>query len=390
MSEPVRILELRSVRGTGGGPEKTILQSAANADRRRFEVVVCYIRDDRDDVYAIDRRAAELGVDYVEVRERHSFDPAIWPALRSLVRQRRIQIVHSHEHKTDLLAWALAAREDVVPLSTAHGWAGDSRRERVYYAVDKRLLARFPCVIAVSSAIKAELVRTGSRAEQIVVIPNGIDHRAFVRDGSQRDRVRAALGLSPGQIVIGAVGRLEAEKRFDLLIEAVAHLRRTRPQIQLLIAGEGRARADLESQISALALAPACRLLGQRADVVALHHAFDLFVQSSDREGTPNVVLEAMALETPIVATDVGGTAELVTDGVHGLIVPRGDAVRLREAIDRVLADPKAALDRVREARRRVETELSFEHRTSRVEAIYDRLARKQQEAAVGLERESA
>ena len=94
MSEPVRILELRSVRGTGGGPEKTMLFGTAQSDRSRFAVTLCYIRDSRDDIYFIHDLAARHQVDYVEVVERHSFDPSIWPALRRLVRERR------HRHRS--------------------------------------------------------------------------------------------------------------------------------------------------------------------------------------------------------------------------------------------------------------------------------------------------
>src|SRR5438552_6314370 len=101
MPDPIQVLELRSVFGTGGGPEKTILLGAARTDPRRFAVTVCYIRDDRDTVFNIDRTAAALGVDYVELRERHSFDRSLWPKLRALVRERRIQIVHAHDYKTN-------------------------------------------------------------------------------------------------------------------------------------------------------------------------------------------------------------------------------------------------------------------------------------------------
>lgn len=97
MSRPVRVLEIRSVRGTGGGPEKTILLSAARFDPDRVQTTVCYIRDARDDVFGIDKRAAAMGVDYVEVHERHSFDPSAWAALRRVVRERQIDIVHAHE-----------------------------------------------------------------------------------------------------------------------------------------------------------------------------------------------------------------------------------------------------------------------------------------------------
>ena len=173
----VHVLELRSVRGTGGGPEKTILLGAAQAGPG-VAVTVCYLRDARDPVFGIDRRASAAGVDYVEVRERHSLDPSIWRPLRDLVRDAAIDIVHAHEYKTDLLAWLLSRSTGAVPLATAHGWTGHSRRERlVYYPADKRVLRRFPVVVAVSSEVKADLVAHGCRPERVRVLLNGIDHR---------------------------------------------------------------------------------------------------------------------------------------------------------------------------------------------------------------------
>jgi len=131
----------------------------------------------------------------------------------------------------------------------------------------------------------------------------------------------------------------------------------------------------VEAQIDARHLGSCCRLLGHVDDVPLLHHALDLFVQSSTYEGTPNVVLEAMALETPIVATDVGGTAELVTHGVEGLIVASSDVGALTAAMQAAIAGDEAARARVAAARRRVETDLSFESRLRALEAIYRELA---------------
>src|SRR5438105_1506009 len=115
----IHVLELRSVRGTGGGPEKTILRGAALAADSDIRVTVCYIRDQRDDVFAIDRRAAALGVPYVEVMEKHSFDPAVVGALRGLVRRLGIDIIHAHDYKTNLLAWLMGQLEPIAPLTTA-------------------------------------------------------------------------------------------------------------------------------------------------------------------------------------------------------------------------------------------------------------------------------
>ena len=123
--------------------------------------------------------------------------------------------------------------------------------------------------------------------------------------------------------------------------------------------------------IQDLNLQDTCRLVGHCHNVSRFHHALDLFVQSSDYEGTPNSVLEAMALSTPIVATDAGGTCELVADGVHGLVVPRGSSSVISAAIHRALHDQVATRTRTIAARERIERELSFERRMQRVETVY-------------------
>lgn len=371
----IRVLELRSVRGTGGGPEKTILLGAAQADTTAFEIVVCYLRDRRDPVFALGERARRLGVDYCEIEERHSTDLRVWPALRRLVEERRIDIVHGHEYKTDLLAFLLARRTGAIPVSTSHGWSGDSWRERyLYYPADKRLLARFPAVIAVSSKIRDELLRHGARPDRVTVILNSIDPDAYRRSPEARERVRRMLGLDDGHVAIGAVGRLEQVKRFDLLLAAAAPVLQRRPGARLLLVGDGSLRAALASQAETLGIADRVLLLGHRDDAAVLYQAFDLFVQSSESEGTPNAVLEAMAMEAPIVATDVGGTRELAFPGEHAIVVPRHDVGALSAAMEDVLANPDAARQRAVQARARVESALSFTARTRRLEAIYREL----------------
>lgn len=369
---PVRVLELRSVRGTGGGPEKTILMGAAMADPARARVTVCYLRDQRDTVFGMDQRATQAGVDYVEIGERHSFDPTVWPRLRRLVTDRGIDLVHAHDYKTDILALLLAKSTGIAALSTVHGWTGHSTRERLcYYPADKKVLSRFSRLIAVSSEIGRELTRYGADPARITTVLNGIDPRQFRRDESMVRSARAALALGPDDVAIGAVGRLEPQKRFDLLLEAFAVVHARRPKTRLFIVGDGSQRDPLDAQIHALGLTKSCTLVGHTNDVRPSYHAFDLFVQSSDYEGTPNTVLEAMALETPIVATDAGGTAELVHDGVHGRIVPVGRVDRLIHAMQEALADTGTARKMADRARVRVEGELSFEARVRKVEGIY-------------------
>ncbi len=372
---PIRVLELRSVRGTGGGPEKTILAGAARANPERVKVTVCYIRDRRDGIFEIDRRAAALGVDWVEIPERHSFDASAWSAARRLVRDRNIDIVHAHDYKTDLMAACLAAAEGTAVLATAHGWTGHSARERfAYYPADRRLLARFPRVIAVSGDIRQTLIAAGARPDRVTTVLNGIDHRAFRRNRMLQRTVRRALGIEALDIVVGGVGRLEPQKRFDLLIDAVAAVRGRRPNVRLLLAGDGSLQSALETQAERALGPDGCVFLGQVAEIGRIHHAFDVFVQASDYEGTPNAVLEAMALESPVVATDAGGTAELVADGVEGRIVARGDTGGIARAIEATLDDRERTAAMTDAARRKVEGSLSFDARMAAVERIYEEL----------------
>jgi glycosyltransferase involved in cell wall biosynthesis len=260
----------------------------------------------------------------------------------------------------------------VIPLSTVHGWTGHSSRERlIYYPADKRLLAWFPQLVAVSNDIRNELIRHGAAPTAVTTLLNGIDHRHFRRNHARSAGIRRQLGLADDQIVVGAVGRAEPQKRFDLLIEAYAQIRRDISQLRLMIVGDGSVRPQLEAQIVRLGLEDGCLMLGHRTDIVDLHHAMDLFVQSSDYEGTPNAVLEAMAMETPIVATDVGGTAELARSHVDAIILAPGDAGLLAQSIRSALKDPGGAAARARSARQRVETVLSFDARMGALERIY-------------------
>lgn len=382
MRAPISILEFRSVRGTGGGPEKTILLGTAQRDRSRFAVTVCYIRDLRDDVFKIDQRAQSMDVDYVEALERHSFDWRIWVTLTKIMADGRIDIIHAHDYKTIVWARLLAHRTGAIPMATAHGWTGRSARERfLYYPLAKRLLARLPRAVVVSNDLKDDLVRHGGRPDRITVLLNAIDSGVFVRVAERRGPVRQALGFDASHVVIGAVGRLEHQKRFDLLLEAMAPVVSSRPNLRLVIVGDGSLRTDLIHRAQTLGVASHCSFLGHRDDIADLHHAFDVFVQSSEYEGTPNAVLEAMAMETPVIATDVGGTQELVTSGVHGIVVRKNDAPALRSAIEAVLDQPGAARARAVTARQRVETEFSFNARTRRLETIYEDLIRERDQA---------
>lgn len=376
MSSPLKILELRDADGPGGGPEKTVLYGTALTDPARYDISVCYIRPSGDRDETISHKARELNLKYTELRQRGKFDRRVWRELRQFVKRERFDIVHSHDYKTDGYNLLLAKFESTIPLTTAHGWSGDTRRERwLYYPAHKRLLRFFPLVISVSSRISDTLKRYGVPPERIRLIPNSVDAERFRRDPAQTSACRERWNFSNDDFVIGGVGRLEPLKCFDLLIEAFAPIYREFPNARLLIAGEGSQRASLEALAEQLGVAAFCRFIGHCPAVTDVYHALDVYVQSSDTEGTPNVVLEAMAMEVPVVATDAGGTTDVFTPDVDGLLVATGDAKALTAAIRRSLQGGEECRRRTLAARRHIETELTFSRRMAKVEGIYDTLA---------------
>jgi len=374
--QPPRVLCLRSVDGPGGGAEAIILRTAARAASAGFRMSVCCIHGEHDVRYDFDRRATESGVDYYGVAQRSILARGVLPAIRQIVRRLGVTIVDAQDYKASYFAMRLARLEGVVPMATFHGWTGHSPRERYFYYPAERMIARgFPLVVAVSSPIRDELIRWGNKPNRIHVVLNGIDPSEFRRDDKMRRQVRETLGLRQGDVALGAVGRLEPQKRFDVLMEAMKLLLPRHPNMRLFIVGSGSLERCLESQVRELGLNESCRLLGHRNDVREIYQAFDAFVQSSDYEGTPTVVVEAMASELPVVAPDVGGTGEVLQDGGHGLLVPPRDPQALAGAIEQTLDDREATRRRTAAARKRVEDDLTFDARMRNMAGIYSTLA---------------
>jgi glycosyltransferase involved in cell wall biosynthesis len=280
-------------------------------------------------------------------------------------------VVHTHSG-----VWykaSLAARRAGVPLviHTEHGrHLPDPLSSRL---VDRLASRRTDWVVAVSEAAAAALrSRVVSDPRRVLVIPNGIVTGQFAKKGDRR-RLRGELGLDEDHLVIGSIGRLQPVKGYDVMLEALALLRRRWPdghRVLLVLAGDGSQRTALEAQAARLGITDSVRLLGWRDDVHELHAGFDLFSLSSRSEGMSISLLEAMAAGLCPVVTDVGGNAEVLGPGLGELLTPPEDPSALALAWERVLADPACREDRARAAQQRA-TEL-FD--VSRMVAQYERL----------------
>lgn len=366
----VRLLELRNTYKWGGGPDKTILLSAERHDRTLVEVVVAYIRDVRDREFAIADKARDRRLTFYEIEEHGKFDLRVLHALRKIVLQHNINLIHSHDYKSDLFAYLLRRQlrhRRLAVVSTMHGWALDGLRGHVYWQLDRWLLRRFGRVIAVSQATKQEMVAAGIPSHLITVLYNGIDTEVWT---PQRvcATLREELGIGRDCPIIGYVGRITPEKDLDTWLRAASIVGHYSPEAHFVVVGDGRdgtLLGHLQKQAMELSLAERVHFLGYRTQLLPIYASFDLFLLSSRREGICNSLLEAMAMELPVVTTDAGGTRELVCDGQTGYIVPQRDVDSLVQAMMKLIHDTSLRQRMGRAGRERVEREFSFRDRKS-------------------------
>src|SRR5262249_18812002 len=185
---------------------------------------------------------------------------------------------------------------------------------------------------------------------------------------------KARQGASAARLVFGAIGRLSPEKGFDLLIRATHTLLQSGHDSELWLVGEGPERPALEGLINSLGVRDRVRLFGYQVDVRCCLEAMDVFVLSSLREGLPNVVLEAMALEVPVVATRIAGVPRVIRDQGDGVLVEPGSIDALAEAMSRLAHDEKVRARFAIAGRQTVHQRYSFDERMRRISALYDTL----------------
>lgn len=384
--EPVRILYLDHT-GELGGAERVLLDVLPRLDRRRIEPILAASPEGEllDRARALGIEVVPLGLDEAArtlSREAWGLDPLgfVWRArgylnearrLAGVMRDRRIQAVHSNTLKAHMLAGLaarLAGRPLVWHMHDLPSTRGDTRN-----LLDRMARLANPDIIAVSAAVAADLSpRMRARTR---VVHNGLDLAAF-------DRATLAGGpplpLPAGDgPVIGAISYLIPWKGHEVFLRAAQRMLAVRPELRFTIVGEPifqwrDERDRLEGIARELGVADRVAFTGHREDVPAVLAALDLFVMPSLFEPFGRVLIEAMAASRPIVATRAGGVPEIVLDGETGLLVPPGDDAALAEAALALLADPARARRLGDAGRRRVAEAFTLEAQVAGLMAAYE------------------
>ena len=384
LNRTVSVLHVRSVVGSGGGADKTTLNSPRYLKNTRYRAVAAYLYPPGDTGFqAIRTRAKAWDCPLEAFPDRGALDISVTWRLHALCRRSDVRIWHGHEYKSNLIGWLLRPLFRFHLVSTAHGWVEHSPKLNLFYAIDRWVLRRYDRVIAVSADLMEICIESGVKPENLRLIENAIEVRDFVRQGSPASapgrtgevaRLLTGRVVPDGRLVIGAVGRLSPEKGFDLLIEAMARLCARGLDLELWIAGEGPREAALRHAIAKTGCADRIHLLGFRPDTVALFECFDIFCLPSLREGLPNVVLEAMAMAVPVLATRCGGIEAALRDGDDCSLIPPGSVDALEQGLLNLVGDEQERQKLAARGLERVKSEFSFRRRMDKVIAVYDEL----------------
>jgi glycosyltransferase involved in cell wall biosynthesis len=373
-SGPCRILDLRDSPWVDG-PGRTILDTAAAIDPRRYAIAIgTFVAGDPGEHRYL-QEALRRGLATHPIAEQRALDVGVLRQIERWCREQSVRMLHTHDFRSDLYGLIAARRLGIPAVATCHGWIANSLKGHMYVRIDKRLLRRFDRVIVVSERMRGQLRAAGVDETRIAVIPN-----ALVVGNYQPRRgdpaVRLEWSVSPSAKLVANIGRLSPEKGQAPFLRAAAVLAQERPDAHFALVGIGPDEASLRRLAGELGIADRVIFAGYRSDMQAVYDSVDLVVQSSSTEGMPNVILEALLMRVPVVATDVGGTAEIVEDGRSGRLVRSGELQGLVRAMREALDDPARAQAWADQGEKRVRAEFDHTERLRRITRVYDDVAK--------------
>ncbi|OPY61753.1 MAG: putative glycosyltransferase EpsF [Pelotomaculum sp. PtaU1.Bin065] len=332
-----------------GGIETLVLALCKHLDKDKFNIAVCSFSEHNSLSPAFEKEGIPLYV----IRKREGLDFTLSFRLRSLCRQLDIDVMHTH-NAAQWMYGVLAAVgiKKLRIIHTQHTVLSTNSADKLHYKKHKMLLRvmrflakRSAYVVAIAEYIKTYLVHEARiPAEKVTLVYNGIDPQVYrLVDKPCIDK--SSLGIGDGQLVIGIVARLVQKKGHKILFDAFRMVVDKRPNVLLLVVGDGDLAVELKQYVEVIGIKDKTIFLGNRDDVKELLSVLDLFVLSSfrDAEGLSISMLEAAASGVPIVATDSGGNAEVIINGLSGFVVPAKSSSELSTAILTVLNNPGIA-----------------------------------------------
>jgi glycosyltransferase involved in cell wall biosynthesis len=325
--------------------------------------------------------AGEQGMDVELIPERRRFDLSVIPSLRRVVESRQPNLLVTHSVKSHFVLWRSHLWEEYPWVASHHGYTATDLKMRVYNRLDRWSLPHADRLVTVCRAFAVQLAdAAGVPLDHISVQHNAI-RRPQPVSNSDAEALKKRLGIAGNQSIVLSVGRLSREKAHTDLLAAFKHLTESTPEIpvKLVIVGDGPERAKLEAAVESSGCKERVIFTGEVNDVRSFYAIADVFALPSHSEGSPNVLLEAMAANLPIVATAVGGVPEMVEDNDSALLVLRNDPRSMAASITRLLTDRELAQRLTAKAATLVDTRHTPENYVRTLVEIYREVIRVRQ-----------
>jgi glycosyltransferase involved in cell wall biosynthesis len=370
--KPTNVLQFICPSGIYGA-EMWILALARYLDPQfiRCCLAVSYETDDPD--LEISDRFQNLGLQSHKIAMRGRFDPRAISRLARLIKDQKIDIIHTHGYKSDIIGLMAARWTGIKSLSTPHGFenARDFKLQ-TFIRIGCFALKYFDRVSPLSEDLSAELQRLKVKKEKIRLILNGVDI-AEIKNARQ-------VKISPavkkdGEKIIGYVGQMAHRKNVGALIKAFDLMHGEHRDVRLMLIGDGPQRAELERSAGSLACTGKIEFLGYRSDRLKLVQQMDLFCMTSSLEGIPRCLMEAMALEVPVAAFDIPGVDKLILNEKTGLLAQFGDLEALKACWERILYNGNLGQELASNGRRHIEENFSAKRMADEYTALYREVA---------------
>lgn len=352
-----------------GGAERFLAGLLMHIDLSQFEPVLCCLNWKGVWAETIEQR----GIKVIALNKKMGVDVGVWRQLIHIIKEGHFDIVNTHLWLADVMGRvaAMTARAPII-ISTAQNV--DIWKKITHRLVDWILAFRTTLIIAVSLAVKDYYTRVVKIPDRkILVIPNAIDIAPFENIGAIH-YLYPEFDLKEDDFILACVGRLNYQKGHSYLFESVKLVKDLLPNLKIIVVGEGEERNVLENLVAALGIQNMVRFVGQRKDIPQILNLSQGLVLPSLFEGLPLCVLEAMAAGRPVIATDVGGTREIVAAGETGYLVPSKSPSALATAIQSLAANPANRQKMGQRAKEIVRRKYSIETITKKTEQLFTTL----------------
>jgi glycosyltransferase involved in cell wall biosynthesis len=337
---PLRVLSLLDAYAVTG-PAKNLMQlcRGVNAGSEACITIATIARTASNPFI---EAAKASGIEIDVIHERFRYDPGVGSQLRAIAGRHRPHVIETHGVRMHFLMRSTGLAAKIPWVAFHHGYTAEDLKMRAYNQLDRWSLRQASQIFTDCEPFSDQLASFGIAREKLRALASSIEIREPARP-EDIEALRAKLKIAPDESVILSIGRLSREKAQADLLAAAAMLRNRK--FRLVLVGDGPERTRLQEAAGAEVI-----FAGHQQDVRPFYGLADIFALSSMSEGSPNVLLEAMAAGVPIVSTSVGGVPEMIEDGWNGLLVPSANPAALAEAMDRMLADRSMAEEFARNA----------------------------------------